>query len=204
MVKQRKSGSPKPIVKRKPNTQLLKKLALAILITILAALIYTVLDKHTESAKNLQKLEQTRIQLNVNKEKLQAEIKAHGATDAAKQQQIEELNKKLEETQKQLEAKRASKTVYAASAPAPVITGGTTNCGTDPYMAQIYMRESGCRTNALNSIGCFGIGQSCPASKIAHCGTDFACQDAWFKSYAISRYGSYAGAWSAWQSKHWW
>jgi len=78
------------------------------------------------------------------------------------------------------------------------------NCGSDPYMAYIYQHESGCRTDALNSIGCFGIGQSCPRSKIAHCGTDWSCQNAWFTNYAVTRYGSTLQAYNFWLANHWW
>lgn len=81
---------------------------------------------------------------------------------------------------------------------------GTVNCGSDPYMAYIYQKESGCRTTAVNPQGCYGIGQACPASKIAHCGADFACQDAWFRNYAISRYGSTYQAYQVWLSQRWW
>lgn len=96
------------------------------------------------------------------------------------------------------------KPVIQAPTPAPVASAPETNCGSDPYMAYIYQHESGCRTDAVNWLGCTGIGQSCPASKIAHCGTDFACQDAWFRNYAISRYGSTYQAYLTWTSQHWW
>lgn len=82
---------------------------------------------------------------------------------------------------------------------APVASG----CGSDPYMAYIYQHESGCNPSSVNSIGCRGIGQACPGSKLP-CGADFACQDAWFKNYAIQRYGSPYLAMIAWQSQLWW
>jgi hypothetical protein len=66
------------------------------------------------------------------------------------------------------------------------------------------MKESGCRTNAINPIGCYGIGQSCPRDKIAHCGDDFTCQDEWFSNYAVQRYGSWKGAYEFWLANHWW
>lgn len=133
-------------------------------------------------------------------------------TDKTNKEQIDKLQKErdqLEQERRRLEgelqAKKASRLQTASvSVPFQGTASASPNCGSDPYMAQIYMRESGCRTTALNSIGCYGIGQSCPASKIAHCGSDFSCQDAWFRQYAISRYGSFAGAWAAWQRQHWW
>ena len=53
-----------------------------------------------------------------------------------------------------------------------------TNCGSDPYMAQIYQRESGCRTNAVNpSSGAYGICQALPGTKMASAGADW--QTSW-------------------------
>lgn len=93
-----------------------------------------------------------------------------------------------------------------AQAPAaPVAQAASVgNCGDNMYKQYIYQHESGCQTDRWNSSGCYGIGQACPASKIAHCGTDFACQDAWFSNYAEQRYGGWAGAYNFWLNNHWW
>jgi hypothetical protein len=98
--------------------------------------------------------------------------------------------------------------VYVAPepvAPVPVITD-VVNCGSDPYMAQIYSHESGCKTYNPNPGGCIGLGQACPGSKLlAVCPTlDWACENTFFTNYAISRYGSPANAWAVWQSQSWW
>ena len=85
-------------------------------------------------------------------------------------------------------------------APPPASSG----CGDNEYAHFIYMHESGCSTTALNSIGCYGIGQACPASKIAYCGSDYACQNEFFTQYANSRYGGWAGAYQAWLAQGWW
>lgn len=70
----------------------------------------------------------------------------------------------------------------------------------------IYMKESGNNPNARNAGGCLGLGQACPGSKlIAACpNLDYACQDAFFTNYALSRYGSWEGALAFWQGHHWW
>ncbi len=89
---------------------------------------------------------------------------------------------------------------------APVYSG-TTDCGSDPYMAQIYFHESGCRTNAwgpMTSLGqAYGLCQSLPASKMASAGADWATswatQNAWCINYAYANYGSPALAWAHWQ-----
>ena len=147
--------------------------------------------------------------LELKYDNLQIELNKTDKNNKEQIQKLQEEKDKLEQErlrlEKELAVKRASKLQIASqSIPTSGTASASPNCGSDPYMAQIYMRESGCRTTALNSIGCYGIGQSCPASKIAHCGADFTCQDAWFKSYAISRYGSYANAWAQWQLHSWW
>lgn len=87
----------------------------------------------------------------------------------------------------------------------PPVAASVGNCGDNMYKQYIYQHESGCNTDRYNSIGCYGIGQACPASKVKdQCGADFACQDAWFSNYAIQRYGSWEGAYYAWQRQHWW
>lgn len=85
----------------------------------------------------------------------------------------------------------------------PKSGGSVSGCGDNSYAHFIYMHESGCRTTASSPNGCYGIGQACPASKIAYCGADYSCQDAFFSRYA-SKYGGWAGAYSFWTSHGWW
>lgn len=94
-----------------------------------------------------------------------------------------------------------------APAPAPVSSdqGGGSDCDSVHWAArEIYMRESGCRTWAVNPGGCRGIGQACPGSKLPCSDDDFVCQHEWFTGYAMSRYGSWENAWAVWQRQHWW
>lgn len=59
----------------------------------------------------------------------------------------------------------------------------------------LIMKESGCRPNAKNaSSGAYGLPQSLPASKIAHCGDEPICQIQWMQNYVNNRYGGWAGA----------
>jgi hypothetical protein len=76
---------------------------------------------------------------------------------------------------------------------------------TDPKLF-IYNHESGNDPTRYNSEGCLGLGQACPASKLlAVCPTmDYACEDAWFTNYAVSRYGSWQGAYNFWVAHRWW
>jgi len=94
----------------------------------------------------------------------------------------------------------AAAPAHAAAVPQAAATSG---CGDNSYAAFIYMHESGCRTTALSANGCYGIGQACPASKIAYCGADYACQNAYFTAYA-GKYGGWAEAYAFWISHGWW
>lgn len=70
--------------------------------------------------------------------------------------------------------------------------------------AYIYARESGNNPNATSPNGCYGIGQDCNGVLRAQCGADYACQDQYFTSYAMRRYGSWENALAFWQANHWW
>lgn len=141
-----------------------------------------------------------------------ANTEAEKADQAEKIKQLEEEKKKLQEQltlklerQKQAELAKAklSKEAKQVAGVGSAKAQGSCNTG-NQYKDYIYFRESGCRTDAVNPIGCKGIGQACPASKIAHCGNDFACQDAWFSNYAVTRYGGWEAAWSFWLQHSWW
>jgi len=70
----------------------------------------------------------------------------------------------------------------------------------------IISHESGWRPTVANSEGCVGLGQRCPASLLlADCpDLDPVCQLKAFSKYAVNRYGSWQGAYSAWASQRWW
>lgn len=70
--------------------------------------------------------------------------------------------------------------------------------------AFIYSHESGNNPNATNPHGCYGLGQDCNGRVHAQCGADYACQDAYFSNYAVSRYGSWDAAAAFWQTHGWW
>jgi hypothetical protein len=71
--------------------------------------------------------------------------------------------------------------------------------------AFIYMKESGNNPGAINaSSGACGLGQALPCSKMGCSLSDYACQDAFFTSYAMNRYGSWENAQAFWLANHWW
>ena len=116
-----------------------------------------------------------------------------------KLQQLEQQKKDLEAQLQAKRAKQAQDKVYAAAPVSSVVPG----CGDNVYANFIYTHESGCNLNSVNFLGCRGIGQACPGSKLP-CGADYGCQNAYFSNYAISRYGSWAGAYAFWVAHSWW
>lgn len=77
------------------------------------------------------------------------------------------------------------------------------------YVDYVVTKESQWRPGAANSYsGAYGLCQSLPASKMASAGSDYLTnpitQLKWCTGYATGRYGSWAGAYSAWQVQGWW
>lgn len=73
--------------------------------------------------------------------------------------------------------------------------------------AFIYFKESSNRLDAVNSIGCKGLGQDCNGQLEKDClnwRTDYACQDAYFTRYMISRYKTWVNAKLFWDNNGWW
>lgn len=74
----------------------------------------------------------------------------------------------------------------------------------DTYHADlIFTKESGWQIGVVNSIGCVGLGQACPAGlkprlliECPNWQNDPVCQLRVFNDYTIKRYGSYANAWA--------
>ncbi len=95
----------------------------------------------------------------------------------------------------------SSTTTYRRASTAPA-----TSYPTDPNAAKayIYSRESGNNPNATNPSGCYGLGQDCNGRVRAACGANYACQDAYFTSYAMGRYGSWEAALAFWRTHGWW
>lgn len=80
----------------------------------------------------------------------------------------------------------------------------SSSCPPEGCKLFIYNHESGNNPGAVNSAGCRGLGQACPGSKLPCADNDYACQDAWFTNYMLSRYGSWERAYAFWLTNHWW
>lgn len=184
---------------KKRHSRVLTKLAIAFVIVLAATGLYVKVYPHTHDAKVRQELESKSIQLNVTKQELEKQIKAYNLNEEQRKQiedQNKQLNQQLEDTKKQLEAKRATKTAYAATPSYDVPANG--------YKAFIYEHESGNNPTSQNSIGCYGLGQDCNGVVKNQCGASYACQDAFFEGYMQRRYGSWANAYAFWMRNHWW
>ena len=74
------------------------------------------------------------------------------------------------------------------------------------YANFIFTKESGWRTTATNGTY-YGLGQTSLSKLSSVCPNwqaDPVCQIKVFNGYAVGRYGSWAGAYNAWQAKGWW
>ena len=191
--------------------RLLKVLSVLTLILFVGlAIHYTVKQKQTLQFKTIE-LKSKEAQLIELNQKYDEVLKLQTKSEAEKQQQqekIKQLESDRERLQRELQAKANkyladSQKLNTAVLSAPKASAAS-NCNTgNPYKDFIYMKESGCRTTAVNSIGCRGLGQACPGSKLP-CDDDFACQDRWFSNYAITRYGSWESAYNFWLKNRWW
>lgn len=77
------------------------------------------------------------------------------------------------------------------------------------FVDYVVSKESQWRPGVANSYsGAFGLCQALPASKMSSAGADYLTnpitQLKWCSGYAEGRYGSWAGAYEAWQVQGWW
>jgi len=187
----------------------------------LAALLIFANETDAQESNNRRKyLPATLSAISASKEKLLAEIEAKDAADRARylaaeaapfiarweadkaQAEADKAAAELRETESWLAQQQAMssslESLYASA------SGGYGGSGCSDAKSCIYDRESGNNPNATNGIGCYGIGQDCNGVLQSSCGANYACQDAYFNSYAADRYGSWEAAWSFWQANGWW
>ncbi len=140
---------------------------------------------------------------------------AQAKADAEKAAQAAEDKRKADEAAANRAKARSAMT--SVDAPAVSVSPGSVQAlaqqivGNDAQFqcfSQIVKRESGWNYTATNaSSGAYGLVQALPGSKMASAGADWrtnpATQIKWGLNYMNSRYGSPCGAWSFWQSHHW-
>lgn len=202
------------------NPTLLKKLAIAFAIVLLALGIYLqFLEPNTLEAKQRRQLESAQSQLIKTQSEINDIKSTTKAQTAAKDKKLKEIQKKLKETQRQLQAKRQADTAVAA---APSVStkqqsvkvvmpsgscadwirgAGISDVGN---AVELINRESGCNPNAANpSSGACGVAQELPCGKSGCSLGDGACQVRWMNSYVLGRYGSWAAAVAFHNANNW-
>lgn len=171
--------------------------------------------RHTQNLNNAIKIKQIELRdnsaqlqlLDDKYKRLNEDLNKTGADKQKIEEQLKQLQDEKKSLQEQLQAKLDAKQKDIASRTQTALIGSqkasaATPCGDNEYAQFIYMHESGCRVNAVNSIGCKGIGQRCGDW---NCGLeDYACQNAWFTNYANTRYNGWYNAYLFWQKNHWW
>ena len=143
-------------------------------------------------------------------DELNENLKKTGSDKAKIEEELKQLQIERDKLQKDLQAKaEQKKRDIAAKAQKAVVAAVSTpkahasNC--DSAKACIYKKESGNNPGAINKgSGACGIGQAWPCSKMKCSLSDYACQDAFFTNYAVTRYGSWEKAWEFWQKYSWW
>ncbi|MFJ8042849.1 transglycosylase SLT domain-containing protein [Kitasatospora sp. NPDC096147] len=148
------------------------------------------------------------------RQKAAADAQAKADAEKAAKEAAEKAAKAAEAKRKSDEeaANRAKARSVMASVPAGSVQEMAAQIvGNDAQFqcfSQIVKRESGWNYTASNpSSGAYGLVQALPGSKMASAGADWrtnpATQIKWGLNYMNSRYGSPCGAWSFWQSHHW-
>lgn len=137
---------------------------------------------------------------------LNKELEKTGSDKKKVEEQLQQLEKERQELEKALQAKIKQKEADRLAKAQKAVTGSVhapkayaATCGDNKFANAIYMQESGCNLTATNSIGCIGIGQSCPASKLSNAcpdwKTNYDCQNAFFTAYAMG-YGGWEQAYN--------
>jgi len=181
----------------------MKRVVISLVATLLGLIIgysgYTFRANQLRLKLELHHTQQQKLELDIKAKELDTKLQE-------KLKETDDLKKQNDDLQIQLQAKKQQQAIVASvKRPVTVVEAPriVANCGDNQYAQYIYQHESGCNLNAINSIGCRGIGQACPGSKLP-CGADYACQNAFFTNYAISRYGSWYNAYQVWLVQHWW
>ena len=192
----------------------LKRVILALCLIGFIALGVSSITKHDNKLKlkdvQIKSTQSDLIQLNLKYDVLNKDLQKELDSKDHNEEKIKQLEQEKQDLQKQQDALQAelqakadrkasdlAKLQHAASITPTAYASG------NQYKDFIYQHESGNNPSSVNSIGCRGLGQACPGTKLP-CGADYACQDAWFTNYALTRYGSWEAAYNFWVANHWW
>lgn len=212
MALNRKSKGPKkPRVLKKKHSHVLRKLALAFVIVLLAAALYAKAYPYTHDAQVRRELESTSQRLLETKQQLEQQAIESQAESDEQQKKLKEIQQKLEETERALQAKRAAKKVYAAASsynPSGNKEQWMSAAGipASEWWAVDYIvtRESSWNPRAVNpNGGACGLAQALPCSKLGPNWYDPVHALKWQYQYVVSRYGGYPQAVEFWKANHW-
>lgn len=214
-----KKGTNRPLRRqtlKKQHSPVLKKLAIAFAIVLVAVALYVKVQPYTKEAKLERQLESTSQHLKQTQHDLQLKETQNKQQFEEQQKQLQEVNQKLQETEKALQAKRSTPKVYAAETPTFVPSGdkatwlAQSGIPADLWWAVdwIVTRESGWKPCAYNpgrndcnanpSTAC-GLVQQYPCHKIPGDWRDPVAALKWQYNYVNERYGGYAQAVAYWQ-----
>lgn len=105
----------------------------------------------------------------------------------------------------QAEAARSTPPDTGWDAPQPQPVPQPAPVSDNAAKAYIYNAESGNDPAAINpSSGACGLGQALPCSKMPCSLSDYACQDSYFTSYMMGRYGTWEAAMYFHMANGWW
>lgn len=202
-------------LKRK-HSPVLKKLAIAFAIVLVATGLYIKVQPYTQEAKIRTQLESKTHQLQQTKQELQQQQTTSQQQFEEQQKKLQEVEQKLQETEKALQAKRSTPQVYAAELPTFVPNGDKQTWLSQSGIPEsewwavdwIVSRESGWRPCAYNpgqndcnanpSSAC-GLVQQYPCHKIPGDWRDPVLALKWQYNYVTVRYGGYAQAVEYWK-----
>lgn len=132
---------------------------------------------------------------------LNKELDKTGADKKKLEQDLQQLQEERLRLQEALQAKKQQKANDLAVKTQRAVTGtAVASASGNFYKDFIYQHESGGILTRTNSIGCYGLGQSCGPALANACPnwqTDYACQDNYWESYAAS-YGGWEASYNFW------
>lgn len=120
------------------------------------------------------------------------------------QKQIQDLGNQRDQLQQQLQTRADEKAAAEQKIAQAASLAARTYAAGDPK-GYIYNNESGNNPGSINaSSGACGLGQALPCSKMPCSLSDYACQDNYFTTYMLERYGSWSAAAAFWSVNRWW
>lgn len=193
------AGSATTILGDIPSGQQVQQASLTMQAQAQADAADTAAKKSAEESARKQAAQDATAKKKAADEKAAEELAAKAKAEREKKEEIASRSESRTDLSQQ-----SSYTISEVKAIARQIVGA----GQFQCFSNIIDHESGWNYKAQNpSSGAYGLVQALPGTKMASAGADWrtnpATQIKWGLKYMDSRYGSPCGAWSFWQSNHW-